>query len=289
MTLILAIGIATGCVYALVALGYSLVYRTTAVVNFAQGSYVMLGGLATSWFLTAWKLPYALAVLLGVLCAAATGVILWYGVVMPLWRRHSPGYVVLLETIIFGVIASTAVQIALGPTPQTVPPWIPGFALSFSGDRIDGQYVIVVVAALVAIAGFSAILRYTSLGRAMRACAANREVSELLGISPERVGLIAFATTAALGGFGGALIAPAQFTSSDAGLAYGVFGFVAAVLGGFGSLSGALVGGVLLGVVNAFVGRYVSSSYQTAISFGLLLLLLTLRPEGIIGRGWESE
>ena len=84
------------------------------------------------------------------------------------------------------------------------------------------------------------------------------------------------------------MITPAQFTSSEVGLAFGVFGFVAAVLGGFGSLLGALVGGLLLGVVNALVGRYVSSNYQTVIAFGILLLLLAVRPQGIVGRHWEE-
>jgi branched-chain amino acid transport system permease protein len=180
-------------------------------------------------------------------------------------------------------------QLALGPVPQTLPAWAPGFALIVGDSRIDGQYLIVVVAALLLMFGFSLVLRYTSLGRAMRACAASRETSELLGIAPERVGLIAFATTAALGGLGGALIAPAQFTSADAGLSYGIFGFVAAVLGGFGSMPGALVGGLVLGLVNAFVGRYVSSSYQTAISFALLLVLLVIRPQGLVGGAWEEE
>ncbi len=289
MALVLAIGIATGCVYALVAVGYSLVYRTTAVVNFAQGSYVMVGGLSTYWFFRVGGLPYPLAILAGVLAAMASGLVLWSLVVLPLWRRRSPAYVVLLETIIFGAIVSTAALIVLGPMPQTLPAWFPGFELDFQGNRIDGQYIVVAVATLVIMALFSAILRFTTLGRSMRACAASRDTSELLGISPERVGALSFAVTAMLGGFGGAMITPAQFTSADAGLGYGVFGFVAAVLGGFGSLPGALIGGILLGLVNATVGRYVSSNYQTVISFAILLVLLALRPQGIIGRHWEES
>jgi branched-chain amino acid transport system permease protein len=289
MALIFAIGIAMGCVYALVAVGYSLIYRTTAVVNFAQGSYVMIGGFATWWFFSVAKLPYPAAVLLGVLAATATGLVLWTLVVLPLWRRRSPSYVVLLETIIFGAIVSTAALIMLGPMPQTLPPWIPGFALDFQGNHVDGQYIVVAVATVAIMALFSAILQFTTLGRAMRACAASRDTSQLLGISPERVGAISFSATAMLGGLGGAMITPAQFTSADAGLAYGVFGFVAAVLGGFGSLPGALVGGLLLGLVNAFVGRYISSNYQTVISFAILLSLLAVRPQGLIGSQWEES
>jgi branched-chain amino acid transport system permease protein len=288
MTLILAIGVATGCVYSLVAVGYSLIYRTTGVVNFAQGSYVMAGGFSTYWFYEIAGLRYPIAILCGVGVATLLGLMLWTVVVLPLWRRRSPSYVVLLETIVFGAIVGTSALLLLGPLPQTLPPWLPGLAMEFGGNRIDGQYVVVIIATVLLMLGFSAILRFTSLGRSMRACAASRDVAQLLGISPERIGALAFGATAALGGLGGAMITPAQFTSADIGLSYGVFGFVAAVLGGFGSLPGALVGGLILGIVNAFVGRYISSSYQTVLAFALLLVLLTLRPQGLVGKDWEE-
>jgi len=288
MTLTLAIGIATGCVYALVAVGYSLIYRTTGVVNFAQGTYVMIGGFATWWFFAVAVLPYPLAIAMGVGVATLLGLALWTIVVLPLWRRRSPGYVVLLATIVFGVIVGNGALLLLGSLPQTLPPWVPGLVFHFQGSRIDGQYGLIIVATLLLLAGCGAVLRSSPLGRAMRACAASRETSQLLGISPERVGALSFAATAALGGLGGAMITPAQFTSSDVGLAYGVFGFVAAVLGGFGSLVGALVGGLLLGCINAAVGRYVSSNYQTVIAFAILLGLLAVRPRGIVGRNWED-
>jgi branched-chain amino acid transport system permease protein len=216
------------------------------------------------------------------------GLLLWTLVVLPLWRRRSPPYVVLLATIVFGAIVSNATLLLLGTLPQTLPPWIPGLAFEFQGNRIDGQYGLIIAASLLSLIACGAVLRFSSLGRAMRACAASRDTSQLLGISPERIGALSFAATAALGGFGGAMITPAQFTSSEVGLAFGVFGFIAAVLGGFGSLLGALVGGLLLGVVNALVGRYVSSDYQTVIAFGILLLLLAVRPQGIVGRHWEE-
>jgi branched-chain amino acid transport system permease protein len=209
-------------------------------------------------------------------------------VVLPLWRRRSPPYVVLLATIVFGAIVGNATLLLLGTLPQTLPPWVPGLAFEFEGNRIDGQYGLIIAASLLSLIAFGAVLRFSSLGRAMRACAASRDTSQLLGISPERIGALSFAATAALGGFGGAMITPAQFTSSEVGLAFGVFGFVAAVLGGFGSLLGALIGGLLLGVVNALVGRYVSSNYQTVIAFGILILLLAVRPQGIVGRHWEE-
>lgn len=288
MGLTIAIGIATGCVYALVAVGYSLIYRTTGVVNFAQGSYVMVGGFATWWFFAVAGLPYSLAIAAGVAVTILIGLGLWVGVVLPLWRRRSAPYVVLLATIVFGAVVGNATLLVLGSLPQTLPSWVPGWEFEFQGSRIDGQYGVIVVTTVLLLVGFAAVLRLSPLGRAMRAVAANRETSQLLGISPERIGAIVFTTTAALGGLGGAMITPAQFTSSEVGLAYGVFGFVAAVLGGFGNLAGALAGGVLLGLVNALVGRYISSNYQTVIAFGILLALLAVRPQGLLGHHWEE-
>jgi branched-chain amino acid transport system permease protein len=288
MMLVLAIGLATGCVYALVAVGYSLEYRTTGVVNFSEGNYVMVGGFSTYWFFNNTNLPYPIAIVAGVAVATLCGVILWLLVVRPLWRRRSPTYVVLLATIVFGAILSLLALLLLGSMPQTLPPWIPGFSLAFGDSRIDGQYVIVIVATLCLMVAIAATLKFSSIGRAMRACSASRETSELLGISPERMGLISFAITAGLGGLAGAMITPAQFTSADVGLTFGVFGFVAAVLGGFGTMQGALVGGLLLGLTNALVARYVSSNYQTVIAFALLLVLLAVRPQGITGKRWEE-
>src|SRR5262249_16318300 len=148
---------------------------------------------------------------------------------------------------------------------------------------------VVIVLTLLTMAAIAATLQFTRLGREMRACAASRDTCQLVGVSPERMGFISFGITAAVGGFAGAMITPAQFTSSDLGLPYGVSGFVGAVLGGFGTMWGALVGGVLLGVINALVGRYISSIYQTVIAFSLLLVLLAFRPQGITGRDWQES
>jgi branched-chain amino acid transport system permease protein len=229
------------------------------------------------------------AILAGTLVAMLCGLVLWYAVVLPLWRRRSPPYVVLLGTIVFGAIMATAALLLLGPLPQTLPPWIPGFSVTLGDSRIEGQYLVVLVSTVIVMVGVAATLQFTSIGREMRACAASRETSELLGISPERIGVLSFAATAAIGGFAGAMITPAQFTSADIGLPYGVFGFAAAVLGGFGTMRGALVGGLLLGLVNALVGRFISSNYQAVIAFALLLVLLAVRPQGITGKSWEES
>lgn len=288
MILILALGLATGCAYAIVGIGYSLIYRTTGIVNFAQGTYVTLGGLITYWLYTSRGLPYPLAIALSVATTAALGILLWRAIVIPFFGRRAPSFIILLATILFAEVLADLAQLAFGTNPETLPDWIHGFRVDMLGGSIDGQYVIVLAVTLVLVVAFEIALSFSNLGRAMRACAADREVSQLLGVSPQRIGTIAFGATAAFGGLAGAMIAPAQFASYDSGITYAIFGIVAAVLGGFGSQWGALIGGLALGIIQAVIGRYLPSGYDTSFAFAALFLLLLVRPQGLLGTKWEG-
>lgn len=280
------IGVAVGCVYALVAAGYSLIYRTTGIVNFAQGAFVMVGGMSAYWLLQE-HVPYPLAVAAGVIIAAAVGLLLWGALVFPLWRRGSAAFVIILATLVFGDLCQNVVEQWLGTNPQTLPAWIAG-RVSIGFATVEAQYLIVIGGAVLLLVVLGAFLRWSALGRTMRACAADRRVSELLGIAPERVGALAMVLTAAVGGLAGVMFAPAQYTSYSDGLVYGIYGFVAAVIGGFGSLPGAVAGGIVVGVVESLTGRYISATYEEVIAFALLLVLLVLRPQGITGAAWEG-
>jgi branched-chain amino acid transport system permease protein len=280
---VLVVGIATGFVYALVAVGYSLIYRTTGIVNFAQGAFVMVGGMAT-WWLTQHHFPYALAALGGVVVAAAVGGVLWAALVSPLWRRNSPPVVVILATLVFGDLVANVVAKGISADPQTLPRWISGFRIPIGGSSIDGQYLIVIAVALVSIVAIAAALQRSNIGRAMRACAANTQTSQLLGIAPRRVGAAAMVFTAGLAGLAGVVFTPVQYTDYSSALNYGIYGFVAATIGSFGDLWGSLLGGLLLGVVTQLTGRYISTNYELVIAFAILLVLLVLRPQGLLGR-----
>jgi branched-chain amino acid transport system permease protein len=148
---------------------------------------------------------------------------------------------------------------------------------------------VVIVVAVVLVLAISAYLKFTGSGKAMRACAIDRTTSRLLGIRPERIGLIAIMLTAAIGGLGGIVVAPIEYTAYSVGLEFGIFGFIAAVIGGFGSVTGSLIGGLLVGLVWAFTGRYISATYEEVIALGLLLVLLVVRPSGLLGMSWEGE
>jgi len=281
-------GIALGFIYALVALGYSLIYRTTGVVNFAQGAFVMVGGMATYWALDVVHLQYLLALLVGLVITALTGLVLWVGLVLPLWKRGTAAFVVILATLVFGDLVENVVERWLGTNPETLPAWING-RLVIGSFGISYQYLVIIVVALIIMIGVGVVLAKTSIGISMRAVASDRTTSQLLGISPQRIGALAMVATAVIGGLAGILLAPAQYTSYSLGLSYGIFGFVAAIIGGFGSLPGALVGGVALGLIESIAGRYVSSTYEEVIALALLLILLVLRPAGLIGRSVDVE
>lgn len=278
---LVVIGIGLGCIYGLVAGGFSLVYRTTGIVNFAQGSFVMLGGMATSWFLRTLGLPYLLAVPAGVLAAMLMGLILWVAVVVPLWNRGASSYVIVLATLVFSVVVENVVLQWLGTNPVSLPPFTSALTFHVFGVMVASSYVIIVATMAVSYIALELFLRHTSAGRGMRACAANREASTLMGISPIFVGGIAMVITAALGGLGGVLITPVQYSQYSVGLSYGVYGFVAAILGGLGSLGGGVAGGILLGVLQIISTRYLSSAYSEFIAFSILIVILLAKPEGV--------
>ena len=216
MTLIVAVGIATGCVYALVGVGYSLIYRTTGIVNFAQGSFVALGGMSAYWLLDVVRLPYPVALVLALALATLSGLLLWVLIVLPIWRRRSEPVSVMMATLVVAGLAGALLQKWLGTQPRTLPDWLPGVRIALPGATVTGQFALLIVATVVLVGAIGALLRYSTLGRSMRACAASRDTSALLGISPERIGAFSMAATAAVGGLGGILIAPAQYTSTDA-------------------------------------------------------------------------
>jgi branched-chain amino acid transport system permease protein len=243
----------------------------------------MVGGMAT-WWLTKHHIAYPLAAVGGVLVAAAVGAVLWVALVSPLWRRNSPAVVVILATLVFGDLVANVVAKGISADPQTLPRWISGFRIPIAGNSIDGQYIIVIAVALISIVAIAAALQRSNIGRAMRACAANTQTSQLLGIAPRRVGAAAMIFTAALAGLAGVVFTPVQYTDYTSALNFGIYGFVAATIGSFGDLWGSLLGGVLLGVVTQVTGRYISTNYELVIAFAILLVLLVLRPQGLLGR-----
>ena len=276
-------GISQGAIYALIAYGFNVTFWTLKVVNFAHGSCLMIAVMLT---LTAYKLgmPLWLAMLCGI---AATGImvgVLERIAVRPvLHRGNGMGWVVstlgagivlqALATLIWGTQAMAFPSFLFGPTD-----YVPLF-----GVQLSLQLVLVVVTALVVMLGLEAVVRFTMWGKVLRATAYDPDSARLRGIPVQRVITTSFVVSGALAGLAGVLIAPISGIDPAFGLNLMIKGFVAAVVGGLGSSLGAMVGGLVVGVVELFVGGYVSSAWRNGVVFALLLAVLMFRPWGFLG------
>lgn len=274
-------GVTVGAVYALVALGFTLIYNASDVVNFAQGEFVMLGGMITFF---AWQagIPLPLAALLAILAAATIGVLLNKMAIEP--ARGAPVASLIIITIGASIFLRGSAQLVFDKQLHRFP--------SFSGDdplRIFGATMLpqglwVIAGAVAVFLALWLFFARTLTGKAVLATANNRIAASLVGINPNHMMTLSFAVSAAIGALAGVLVTPITLTSYDLGVAMALKGFAAAMLGGMGVPAGALVGGLLLGLIEALTAGYVSSVYKDAVAFVLILVILFARPQGLFGR-----
>jgi branched-subunit amino acid ABC-type transport system permease component len=280
----LAIGLSLGCVYGFVAVGFSLIYRTTGVMNFSQGAFVMLGGMGAGYASQQWGLPFAVSALIGVSFAVVGGLILVLGVVLPLWKRGASDFITMLGTLLFLVACENVILNLMGSDPRPVPAIPPHATLQLGSLRLDSQSLWIILVAVVISVGLGLFIARTPTGAAMRAVATEPNVARLMGVSPVKIAIIVFAVSALIGGIGGVLVAPLQFAAWNAAHIYNIKGFIAAVVGGVLDVRTAFLGGIVIGLVEALIVTYASSTYLDVLLLGVLLVLLLLRPSGIFGR-----
>src|SRR3989442_4151977 len=218
------------------------------------------------------------AALLSPLVVAALGFALELTVIRPLWRRQAPLLVLILATLALQVMLENGTMHALGTDPHTFPPFGGVDPVRLVGVSVARQTFWIVGGSLVLVAGLALFYRRTLTGQAMRACAVNREVAALLAIPVERMLAGSFALSAALGAAGGVLITPTQYTAFHVALPFGISGFVAAIIGGFGNAGGAFLRGLILGVTEALAGGVIRSGFKEDLTLELLLALLFCRP-----------
>jgi branched-chain amino acid transport system permease protein len=281
---VLTIGISLGCVYGLVAMGFALIYRTTGVMNFSQGAFVMLGGMGAGYSADVWDVPLVFAALIGIGLAVLAGGVLAVLVVLPLWRRRASEFIVILATLLFLLITENVVLNLMGSDPRSVPKLPPAERLDLGFVTLDWQTIWIVIAAVLLAVGLGTFLSRTDTGTAMTAVATDREVSRMLGISPERMAITAFLVAALMGGIGGVLVAPVQFAAWSSASVYNINGFIAAIVGGLNDVRTALFGGLVVGIGQAVIGIYLSSTYLDVILMAVLVVLLLLRPGGLFSR-----
>ncbi|MBN8490875.1 MAG: branched-chain amino acid ABC transporter permease [Burkholderiales bacterium] len=274
-------GLTVGAMYSLAALGYTLIYNASHLVNFAQGEFIMVGAITA-----------AVLVEQGVaLPLAATGAVLFTFIVGALTERlairparGAPLVTLLIITMGVGLIIKGAVQLAFGKGTYSLPAFSGDAPIRLGQASLTPQSLWVMGCTAVVVLALAWYFTRTLGGKSMLATSYNPFAAQLMGIDTPRVLMLSFALAGALGAIGGVLTAPITFTSSEAGTVLGLKGFAAAALGGIGSGTGALVGGLLLGVIEALTAGYVSSAYKDAVAFVLLLLVLIFMPRGLFGR-----
>jgi branched-chain amino acid transport system permease protein len=274
-------GIGVGSIYALVALGFALIYRATNVVNFAQGDFAMLGAFSMVVLAIDLELPYWLSILITLALLAGFGALFNLAVYYPL--RNRSFLPVIISTIGASILLENGVLATYGPRPQTLDSMfdLPGFSI---GDVfLDTQYIVILVVAVAMVALQYVFFERTLLGKKMQATSQDKEMASLLGIPVMTMIMITFMYATALGGLAGILVAPVLFVTVGMGSTIALKAFAASMIGGFGDVKGAIAGGLALGVIETFGAAYISVPYKDGFAFLVLIAFLIFRPQGIFG------
>ena len=272
-------GLSLGAVYALVAMGFSLVYRTMGLVNFAHGDVVMIGAYVASTFYMSAKLPFALAMLVAIVVTGLIGVII-ERVLRPLENKDFD--LMLIGTIGFGIVLQAIAIVIWGATGRAVPSPVPAAPLDLFGLRIRTYSLVILGIAALAMVLLVLFLQRTKRGTAMQAVAMDHEAATSMGIHVGRSNAIAFVIGAGLGALAGGLVGPLLYVSPAMGGSLGIKGFAGAILGGFGSIPGAIIGGLSIGVLDAFAAGHFQG-YSDLVVFVVFTVLIVVRPTGIFG------
>ena len=274
-------GITYGAIYAIVAIGFNIIYNTTGIINFAQGEFVMLGGMISISLLNFMSLPLAIA------CAVIITMIA--GAVIEMffirWLKSPSVLRMIIITIGLAIVIREIALHIWGESVRSLP--------YFIGDEISsvavfGAHVSPQVFWVLGICGVMVLLlgiffKTTSVGREMRACAANRNAAILCGINTKNMVTLSFVLSAGIGALAGCAMSPITYTQYSVGTGLAIKGFTVAILGGMGSSVGAVIAGLLLGIIEAFSVSFLPLAFQEAISIAILLLILFIRPHGLFG------
>ncbi len=275
-----ASGLTAGAIYALVALGFSIIFNASGAINFAQGEFVMIGGMSAVT-LIATGLPLAVAVVLAIVVAVLVALLVEKLAIEP--ARDADTVTLIIITIGVSLFLRGLAQLVWDKGVHRLPAFSSEQPLQFMGATLLPQSLWVMGGMALAVVALSVFYGRTLLGKAMLATSYNRVAAQLVGINTRRVLFASFGLAAALGALGGVLIAPIAFTSYDAGIMLGLKGFAAAMLGGLGSFGGAVLGGLVLGLLESLGAGFVSSAYKDAIAFVVILAVLFLMPGGLLG------
>lgn len=283
-------GISLGSIYAIIALGYTMVYGIAKMLNFAHGDIIMVGGYVAFTAMSALNLPASVAVLLSVLFCTALGVIIEGVAYKPL--RGANSLAVLITAIGVSYLLQNLALLIFGANPKSFQSVVPIRSMSFANGQlvISGETVAAIAACFLVMVALTTFINKTRAGQAMLAVAEDKGAATLMGINVNATVALTFAIGSALAALAGVLLCSAYPTlTPTTGAMPGIKAFVAAVLGGIGSIPGALIGGLLLGVLENLSKAYISSKLSDAIVFSVLILVLVVRPTGILGKQMREK
>ena len=277
----LVTGVGVGLIYGLVGIGFCVIYNASGIVNFAQGVFVMLGGMICHTLLTKLSLPLPLAALLTIPLVALCGMLIEFAIVRPMWHRGATLFAIILATLAAQIMIERITILTLGDQPRSLPEFTTGGPLKLGAIAVNYQFFWILGCGALMVVLLWLFFTKTRTGRALRACSQNREAAALLGIPVSRMLLVSFALSAALGAVAGILVTPTQYTAYNVSTPFGVNGFIAAIIGGFGSAGGALAGGVLLGILQAAAIVVLGAGFKNVAALTVLLIVLLLFPNGL--------
>lgn len=279
-------GLSTGAIYALIGFGFAIIYNTTSIINFAQGEFVMLGGMITVFFISTLKLPIPLAIAAAIPLATVVGAVFELLAIRPLKKASNLNLVII--TIGGSILIRGLAMLFWDKDTHAMAPFSGDKPLFLAGATILPQHLWIIGITVLIIVGNRLFFNHSIAGKAMRACACNRTAASLVGIDVRRMVLFSFILSSAMGSMAGIIIAPLTMTAYDVGIMLGLKGFCAAIIGGMSSGFATVLGGLLLGVLESLGAGLVSSGYKDAIAFVILLLILFIRPQGLFRKS-ETE
>ena len=279
-------GLTSGAIYAMVAIGFGVVHNIMGIVNFTQVDFVSLGGMLLFGALVGAKLPMGAAVLVAVAGVAVTAALVEFLGIRPSRSRNH--LVLIFLTIGMSILLRGIMQKVWGKNSLAVPPLAGDQPLTILGATLLPQALWILLATALAIGLLVLFFQKTTVGLAMRGVASNPMAAAVVGLTVQRLRTLSFALAGFLGGLAGVLVTPITTLRYDVGVLLGLKGFAAAILGGFGSFPGAIVGGVALGLLESLGAAYVSSAWKDSIAFLVLLLVLFVRPHGLLGKAVKA-
>jgi branched-chain amino acid transport system permease protein len=279
---LLIAGIAQGCIYGLIALGFVLIYKATETVSFAQGDLMMLGAFCGLVSMTVLGFPFWIAVPASIAAMAAFGFLAERAVVRPILGQ--PAFSIVMLTIGIGYVVRGLVTMvpSIGTETHTLPVPYKDATLSAAGLVLNVEQLVVIGVTVMLCAGLYALFRFTRIGIAMQAVSQNQLAAWYMGIPVQRLNALVWALAAAVAAIAGLLLAPITFVHANMGF-IGLKAFPAAVVGGFTSLPGAIVGGLVIGLVESFAGFYLPAGFKDVAAYVVVLVMLMLRPNGLFG------